>query len=428
MTSPKFSPAENGVLAGVKVVEFAQNAAVPQCARLLAGMGADVVKVEPPTGDAMRHLAPLTGHESRAYATINPGKRAICLDLTAESSRPVADRLVQWADVALMGFKRTDLERFGLHWERVHELNPTLVSLEFTAYGPKGPEADQPGYDMLIQVFSGLGFSMNRTNDGVPLPTRPAFVDFSSGAMACVGVVAALRHRDRTGVGERVDASLLGTALSLGTPMFQRFEQDAEGLEQLREELDLLRQAGTGFVEQRAHYETRVNSGFLFRVYVRPYRTADGLISISGFSPGLIARFHELTGLEQLPLSTQPGTPEFDRVVGAAEALFATKSTAEWLEALQQVGYPCARFNTPDEAVGEVQAIANDYVVDLDHPDFGGYRTIGMPFSFGTAPVGVSTPSPRLGEHTHQVLSELGMSDDEITTLNDTGVVGTDAE
>lgn len=428
MTGHDSDPKTDGVLAGVRVVEFSQNAAVPQCARLLAGMGADVVKVEPPTGDAMRHLAGLTPNESRAYATINPGKRTISVDLTNEGSREVVDRLLRWADIALMGLKRNDLERYGLHWDRVHAVNPALVSLEFTAYGPEGPEADQPGYDMLVQAFSGLGFMMNRSNDGVPMPTRPAFIDFSSGTMACVGVLGALRKRDKTGVGERVDASLLGTALSLGTPMIQRFEQDEEGAEQLREELQLLRQAGVGFDDQRAHYESRVNAGLLFAFYVRPYRTADGLISVSGFSQSLMAKFHDLTGLEKLPLSTHPDTDDFKRVVGAAEDLFATKSTDTWIEELRGVGFPCARFNTPDEAAGTEQTLANDYMVDLEHPDFGSYRTVGMPFSFGSAPVAVNQASPRLGEHTREVLGELGVSGADIDSLIDAQIVSDVAE
>ena len=211
-------------LVAIKVVEFAQNAAVPQCARLFAGMGADVVKVEPHSGDAMRHLAALAENESRAFATINPGKRAITLDLGADGAREVVDRLLVWADIALIGLKSADVTRFGLDWERVSAVNPGLVSLVFTAYGPSGPMADHGGYDMLVQAHSGIGFSMNRSENEVPLPTRPAFIDFASGSTAAVAVLGALRQRDQTGVGQQVDASLLGSALALGTPMLSSFE------------------------------------------------------------------------------------------------------------------------------------------------------------------------------------------------------------
>ena len=125
-----------GVLDGIKVVEFAQNAAIPHCGRLLAGLGADVVKVEPPTGDAMRLVAPLEG-EGRAYVLINPGKRSIALDLTSPDAPKVVDALFAWADVVLVAFKLPDLERFGLHWEHARTVNPRLVYLVHTALGPE---------------------------------------------------------------------------------------------------------------------------------------------------------------------------------------------------------------------------------------------------------------------------------------------------
>lgn len=414
MSSIGSDPRTIGLLAGVKVVEVSQNAAVPQCGRLLAGMGADVIKVEPPSGDAMRHLAPLAENESRAFATINPGKRAIVLDLTDEAVLPVVDRLVAWADVLLIGLKRTDFERYGLHWDRVKTINPALVSLEFTAFGPTGPDADRGGYDPLIQGASGLGWSMNRSVNDTPLATRPAFVDFGSGGYAAAAVLAALRHAERTGEGQRVDASLLGTALALGTPQMASFDVDAGSNAILDEEMQLLRQAGTGFDDQRAHYESRVIAlGGLFRLYVRPYRTSDGLISIAGYSPALMARFHELTGVDRIPPSASGDEPETLAVIAEAEALFATRTTTEWLKELTEIGYPCARYNTPQEAIRAEQAEANGYVVDLDHDVYGRHRVVGMPFSFSEAPVGVTSSAPSLGQHTAEVLAELGFSADE---------------
>lgn len=408
----------------MRVVEFSQNAAVPQCARLLAGMGADVVKVEPPAGDAMRHLAVLSDGESRAYATINPGKRAIALDMAAEPAQPVIDRLLEWADIALIGLKSGDLVRFGLDWERVHERAPSLVVLAFNAYGPKGAEAELGGYDQLVQAVSGLGFSVDRSINGVPKATRPAFVDFASGGYAAAAVLAALRHRDLTGVGQRVDASLLGTALSLGTPQLTCFEADDAGNQELTADIAMLREAGVDFDGQREHWEGRVvTPGALFELYVRIFQTADGLIALSGYSPALKAKFHDVTGLPEVPAGTQIGEPEFDSVIDAAEALFLTRPTAEWVADLRAVGYPCARFNHPLEAISNPQAEVNDYVVDLEHQTFGGYRTVGMPFSFSSSPVGVSSPSPRLGEHTREVLSDLGFTSTEIDDLAAQSVV-----
>ena len=139
-----------GVLDGIKIVEFSQNAAIPHCARLLAGLGADVVKVEPPAGDAMRYLAPIGG-EGRAYLTTNPGKRAIALDLASPEAPSIVDRLFAWADVALVAMKPTDLERYGLDWDHAQTVNPQLIHLTHTALGPEGPAAHHGGYDVLVQ-------------------------------------------------------------------------------------------------------------------------------------------------------------------------------------------------------------------------------------------------------------------------------------
>ena len=414
----------SGPLAGVKVIEFAQNAAVPQCGRLLAGLGADVIKVEPPEGDSMRHLAKLTPTEGRAYATINPGKRAMTLDLAAPGALEVVDAALRWADVCLVGLKQTDLARYGLEWTRVHALNPRLVHLIFTPFGPEGPSKDEGGYDVLVQGMSGLGFMMNRTEDGVPAPTRPAVIDFSSGMMAAVGVLAGLRHRDATGAGVRVDASLLGTAMSLGTPLLASFERDRARADTIAEDIALLAASGADFDVQRAHYDNEMlAAGGAFQLYFRHYLTADGLISIAGLSPGLIAKWHDVTGLPPVPPGARGSDPEFVQVVEAAEALFASRTTDEWLATLHAAGYPCTRYNTPFQAVVDPQVRANDYTVDLEHPAFGGYTAAGMPIAVAGTGTGITRRSPMLGEHTVEALTELGFDEGTITALHDAGVV-----
>lgn len=413
-----------GILAGIKVVEFAQNAAVPYCGRLLAGMGADVVKVEPPEGDAMRSLAQLAPNEGKAYAVINPGKRAITLDLGAGDAVTVVQALCAWADVVLVGFKQSDLARYGIDDVSARAINPRLIHLTHTPFGPEGPDADVGGYDVLVQGRSGAGYIMNRTEKGVPISTRPAVNDFGTGIASALGVVAALRHRDLTGEGQRVDASLLGTALALATPVVNFFETtDLEPLRQLEEDLQLLRGAGVSFEEEREVYEQRVIPGAgAFRLYFRHYATADGLISIAGLSPGLVRRFHEITGLP-LPDRSDPYGADFNAVVEAADALFRTKTSAEWMATLREAGYPCAPYNTPFEAVRDEQIRANDFIIDLEHPTFGTYSASGEPIRFSAAPAERVGPSPSLGQHTREVLAEIGLDATAIDQLVTDGVV-----
>lgn len=419
------NPLLAGVLAGVKVAEFSQNAAVPQCGRLLAGMGADVIKIEPLAGDSMRHVAKLSDTESRAFSAINPGKRSLALDMTADGAPDIINGLLRWADIALVGLKRPDLERFGLDWETVHQVNPGLVELQVTAFGPEGPDADMPGYDVLVQARSGLGFMMNRSRDGVPMPTRPAFIDFSTGAMATAAVLGALRHRDLTGQGQRIDASLLGTGMSLATANTMRFQKDVPKFAELSEDLTMLQLAGADFDDQRSLYEQRISGAAgIYLLYFRHYRTADGIISLAGMSPGLIARFHQLTGLA-VPPSRNSGDPELLTIVDQAEALFMEQTTDEWMQKLQQGGYPCARYQHPFESLDDEQVVANGYAVDIEHPLFGEFRTVGMPFSYSDTPARLAGASPLLGQHSEQVLEQLGFAPSAIADLAAAKVIGT---
>ncbi len=415
-----------GILDDIKVVEFAQNAAVPYCGRLLAGMGADVVKVEPPSGDAMRGLAQLAPNEAKAFAAINPGKRAITLDLGAHDARRVVDALFAWADVALVAFKQSDLERYGIDDVSARVVNPRLVHLTHTPFGPRGPDADVGGYDVLVQGRSGQGFTANRTENGTPMSTRPAMNDFGTGIASALGVVAALRHRDLTGEGQRVDASLLGTAVGLSTPTVNYFEaSDAEPLAQLDEDMALLRSVGTSFEDQREVYEQRVVAGGgVFRLYFRHYATADGLISVAGLSAGLIKKFHDVTGLE-LPDRSDPHGAQFNSVVKAADELFLTRTTAEWIGALRAAGFPCGPYNMPHEAINDEQIRANDFIIDLEHPAFGKYSASGEPVRFSAAQADKVGPSPGLGQHTVEVLAEIGIDGGVVDQLMADGVVTT---
>ena len=198
---------------------------------------------------------------------------------------------------------------------------------------------------------------------------------------------------------------------------------DEEPLAEIDADLSALRAAGTSFDDQREVYESRVVAGQgAFRLYFRPYVTADGIVSVAALSANLIDRFHQLTGLPA-PGGTDPSEPAFVAVIEQAEALFATRTTAEWLTLLRQGGLPCSRYNLPHEAVKETQAEANGYVVDLEHPAFGSYRTSGMPVQLDKTPTSIPGPSPMLDQHTDEVLSELGLGA-EIETLRRAGVVG----
>ncbi|MGI9599279.1 MAG: CoA transferase, partial [Acidimicrobiales bacterium] len=274
--------------------------------------------------------------------------------------------------------------------------------------------------------LSGMGFTMNRSVDGVPLPTRPAVNDFGTGIAASLGVVAALRHRDQTGEGQRVDASLLATALSLSTPMVTRFDEpDAPGRPTAVERALLdRRDEGEDFDELRRHYEQEMLQGQRnFSLYFRHYATADGLITVAGLSRGLVAKFHGATGITTPPSDATLTSPAFQAVVREAEELFATRTTDEWMTILRAAGYPCGRYNMPFEALNDPQVRANWFVADVDHPIVGRYTTPGLPVQFSATPAGIKGPSPLFAAHTTEVMTELGFDEAEREQLIEAGVV-----
>lgn len=404
--------AHTGPLAGIRVVEFAQNVAIPTCGSLLAAMGADVVKIEPPGGDSMRTLAPFAGTtEGRAYVAANPGKRSVILDLGDETVAPVKDALIRSADVVLTAFKAPDLIRYGLSYDHAKSLNPAVIYLELNPLGSVGPDAEEGGYDVLVQGISGLSFITSRSEGGRPLTARPAYSDMGTGLTSTAAVLAALYHRSQTGEGQRVRTSLLGTAFYLTTPMSMRFEDhDGEALTEMREDMATLRSVGATFDEQRELYESRVQAGGgAFSLWFRHYLTADGLISIGALSPGLFTKFHVVTGLPDPRVENwPPGSEKFAALVQQAEALIASDTTENWITRFRAARVPCSRFNTPAEALNDPGAIANGFVQDLHHPLLGQYRTTAAPFLMDRTPLRTPGPSPMLGEHTNQVLAELG--------------------
>ena len=415
-----------GVLCGIRVVEFAQNMAVPTCGRALAAMGADVVKVEPPHGDATRSMAPFPGtSEGRAYLVTNPGKRSVVLDLSDPASHEARDALLRSADIVLAAFKGKDLRRYGLSYEEVVALNPTVIYLEHRALGSEGPDADEGGYDVLVQGLSGLSFVTSRSEDGRPVTVRPAYSDMATGLASTAAVLGALYHRQRTGEGQRVRTSLLGTALYLALPVVARFDaHDQEALAEFHEDLSLVRASGGSFDEQRALFESRVlPAGGAFEIWFRHYVTSDSMLSVGALSPMLIDRFHAVTGLpdprrERWSYHSQ----EWNNLIARAEALLRSDSTENWIAAFRAGGVPCSRYNIPTEAIDDPGAVANGFVDDLDHPVLGRYRTAATPISMDKTPVRTGGPSPTLGQHTDEVLSELGFTSEQIADLFALGV------
>ena len=372
-----------GALADLRVVEFAQALAIPYCGKVLADMGADVVKVEPPRGDTYRlQMRTHVKHEGRDFAMCNRGKRSLCLDLTHAESQVVVDRLVASADVVLVSMKGSDVARYGLDYERLAAIRPELVYLQNSPYGSKGPLAEDGGYDVVAMGLSGMSAVLaSPEEDGAtPRFVRPALADIVTGMLSALAVVTAIRHRDQTGKGQRVETSLFHTALGLISNMVYRYEElDGDHMDAFGDRLAALRAGGAGFGEQQRAYREHFGGWPPGNIYFRHYRTKDGFLSVGCLSPRLNERFRDATGLfdprraQDFDPKSEAGRETLTLLEREAEALFATRTTEDWLAQLREHGVPCAKMNFPNEIFDDAQALANGYIETLEHPALGPY-------------------------------------------------------
>lgn len=420
-----------GALEGVRVVEIAQVLALPMCGLLLADMGADVIKVEPPAGDSFRYSQqPVLPGEGKAFIAVNRGKRSLCLDVTTAAARPVLQRLTAWADVVIISMKPSDLPRYHLAYEDFRAWNDRLIFLEHVPVGLKGPMGGDGGYDVVVQGLSGLGAITARSQGDAPANIRPAYSDMGTGFLSAFAICAALYEREHSGKGQRIETSILGTSIAMGAAMLHWFAAtDPDTESAWREETARARQTGAGFEQQKAIYDKYWWRGAHGNIYFRHYRTADGFISIGCLSAATNARFRAVTGVKD-PRG-QPdfdlGTPEaFDvltKLVRECEDLLRARTTAEWIEAFRAGGVPCGPFNFPPDVFHDPQVVANGYTAELEHPLLGTYRTFGLPVRMDRTPTRIRRSSPLLGEHTGSILESLGFGAEEVAGLAREGVI-----
>lgn len=421
-----------GALEGLKVLEIAQVIAIPVCGLLLADMGADVVKIEPPEGDALRYTQqPILPAEGKSFTLLNRGKRSVCLDIAAAPARPVLERLLRWADVVLISMKPADLPRYRLSYEDVRALNPGVIFLEHVPVGMRGPMGGDGGYDVVVQGMSGIGAVTARSNGDAPATVRPAYADFGTGFLPAFAVAAALSHRMATGQGQRVETSLLATSLTQAAPLVNWFgatDPDVEA--RWRVERAEAAARGANFEEQRALWDKAFQGGAFGNIYFRHYRTADGFLSVGCLSQATNARFRAVTGVmdPRLEPGFELGTPQaYDALtvlVRGAEDLFRQKTTAGWIDLLRAGGVPCGPFNFPPDVFQDPQVLANEYVIELEHELLGPYKTFAPPVRMDLTPTRVRRSSPVLGAHTEEVLAGLGVAAAELAQLIAAGIAG----
>ena len=422
-----------GPLAGIKVLEFSEIIAAPVGGMLLSDMGADVIKVEPPAGDPWRAFQPLGMREGRGYISLNRGKRGIVVDLNTPDGLEIIHALAERTDVVIINYRPDVAEKLGIDYATLSAKNPRLIYCDNTAFGRKGPHAHRPGYDIIAQALSGLmTVEGRREESGVPMMNGLPSADISTGIAIAWGISAALYARERTGRGQCISTTLMGSALAIQNTRLMSIEAvDTEPREAALAKINEMRANGGSYKEQ-----LDVIAGVrptIGNIYYRCFKTADGFIAIGCLSTPLRRKLLCATGLEDWRVGkrpdeidpTDPATLDFCAdLVAKAEALFASNRTEEWMRALDEHGVPAGPVRYTEELLEDEQVLENDFIVSVDHPFLGPVRMSAPMIQMTDTPLEAQGSSPTLGQHTEAVLRELGYDEARIASLRDTGVLG----
>ena len=402
--SPDHAPAVLGPLDGVRVIDLTRFMAGPFGTAMLGDYGAEILKIEPPgEGDGSRAWGPpFAGGESVYFLSVNRNKRSLTLDLRHPEGAALFLRLVDAADVVVENFTPGTLSRLGLGGDVLRRRNPRLIYCAISGFGLTGPYRDRPAFDLILQ---GMGGVMATTGEegGAPVRVGIPIADIAGGMYAAYAIALALLARGRTGVGQTLDVSLLDAQIAWLSYY-------------------------VGIYLASGQVPPRRGSAHATVVPYQAFACADGrYITLGTGNDRLFSRFCAEAGIG---LADDPRfRTNADRIrhrgelIPLLETVFRARPAAAWLELLTAVGIPAGPIATLDEIVKDPQVQAREMLVEVDHPSAGRITIPGIPVKYSGTPGSIRRPPPRLGEHTHEVLTELGLSAEEITRLERAHVI-----
>jgi crotonobetainyl-CoA:carnitine CoA-transferase CaiB-like acyl-CoA transferase len=391
-------------LEGIKVLDLSRALAGPYCTMMLADMGAEVIKLEMPgRGDDSRSWGPpFVEGESAYFMSINRNKKSITLNMKSDKSTEIIHKLIKQSDVLVENFRPGAMERLGLGYERVKEMNPRIIYCSISGFGQDGPYRMLPGFDQVLQGMGGL-MSITGELGGPPIKVGVAIADISGGMFASNGILVALYNREKTGKGQMVDVSLLDSQVAW-----------------------LTYRAGAYFAS--GEVPQPMGSGHPVIVPYQAFKAKDVFINIAVGNDQLWERFCKAVGLENVMNDPKFATnakrvENREEIVKIISDLIVTKDGEEWLKIITDAGVPCGPIYTVDKVFADPQVLHREMVKELDHPKAGKVKVTGIPIKLSDTPGEVETAPPVLGQHTQEILTELGYSDKDLEKLKQEKVI-----
>jgi CoA:oxalate CoA-transferase len=389
-------------LTGLRVLDLTRVLSGPFCTALLGDMGAEIIKVEAPEGDSVRGQGAIKDGLSWYFAQFNRNKRSLRLDLGKPEGKAILARLIERSDVLVENFRPGVLARLGFDDRRLMALRPSLVTCSINGFGSTGPYKDRPAFDFIAQAMSGF-MSVNGRPDDPPLRSGLPISDLVAGLYAALSIAAAVPHAKSTGQGQRTEVSLTNGLVSLlsyiATNMF-----------------------ATGVTPVRSGNDHPIAAPYGL------FPTRDGQIALAPADDAFFRRLADALqepGLKTDPLyATQSArVANRSRINAIVGGKLAANTTSYWVETLNRAGVPCGPVNSVAEVFQDKQILAQQMVLDIDHPGYGTIRMLGFPMKFSENPCRIRRPAPMLGEHSDEILAELGYPEAERTVLRRDGVI-----